>query len=73
MSVVRHCILSVLAGVLGGLLAVGGLLFTDVGSIWSMTLRDPNGWLAITLLTFAFVTTFGFAALGAALLQRVEP
>jgi hypothetical protein len=72
MSVVRHCILSVLAGALGELLSVGGLLFTDVGSIWSMTLHDPNGWLAVCLLTFAFAATFGLAALGAALPEIVE-
>lgn len=62
MVVIRHCLQSALAGALAGLIAVVALLCSDCGHIRGLIWHDPNGWVALALLTLGFVSTFAVAA-----------
>jgi len=69
MAIIAHCVQSLLAGAVAGVVSVAELVFTDVGSIRTMMLDDPSGWIAFTLLASAFASTFGMAAVCSALLD----
>jgi hypothetical protein len=69
MAVIAHCLQSLLAGAVAGVVSVAALVLTDVGSIGTVMLDDPSGWIAFTLLASAFASTFGIAAVCSALLE----
>ncbi len=58
-----------LGGVLGGLLAGGGVLAFDVGGLGALILGSQSPGLALFMLFFGFSITFGSVAVGAALIQ----
>jgi len=58
-----------LGGVVGGLVASGGVLALDLGGLGSLILGSQSPALALFMLFFGFSITFGGAALGAALIQ----
>ncbi len=58
-----------LGGVLGGLVACGGVLAFDVGGLGTLILGSQSPILALFMLFFGFSVTFGSAAMGAALIQ----
>jgi hypothetical protein len=68
MELVRYCLPSLLAGSIAGLLAVAAILALDIGGIRDLMQRDPSGGIALFLMCFGFVVTFGSAALGAAIM-----
>jgi hypothetical protein len=73
MEIIRHGVSSLAAGALAGLVAVGGLLATDVGGLTDMIRDDPSGWLVVLLLTVAFVPSFSLAAAAGALVRIASP
>ena len=71
--VVRYCLPSVAAGSLAGLIAVAAILAADNGGIRHLMLRDEQGWIALLLMAFGFVVTFGSLALGGAIMALGRP
>ena len=68
MEIVRYIILPGLAGSLAGLVAVGGLLALDVGSLGTLALGPSGGVVPVALLSAGFMITFGSAAIGGAVM-----
>ena len=56
------CLQSALAGALAGLVSLGALLCSDCGHIRWLIWHDPNGWMALAILTAGFVSIFSLAA-----------
>jgi hypothetical protein len=69
MEELRYVLPHLAAGCAGGLVAMAGVVATNVGSLRDLILHTQGGWLAGALLTFGFVATFGSAALGRAIMQ----
>lgn len=69
MEIVRYMVLPGLAGALGGLVAVAGLLFLDVGSLGTLVLGPAGGLVPVGLLSAGFMITFGSAAIGASIMS----
>lgn len=67
-EIVRYIIVPGLAGSLAGLAAVAGLLLLDVGSLGTLVFTSDQGAVAAGLLSLGFMTTFGSAAIGAAVM-----
>jgi hypothetical protein len=71
-EIVRYIVLPALAGSLAGLVGVAGLLALNVGSLRTLILASPQGWIAVALLCMGFVVTFGSAAIGATIMALGE-
>ncbi len=75
-EIVRYILMPGLAGSLAGLAAVVAMLYLDVGTLGTLVLGSDQGWMAVLLLSLGFMTTFGSAAIGAAIMaigdQRPE-
>lgn len=69
MELVRYLIPPTCAGIIGGLIAVAALFATNTASLQDLVLRTRGGWIALFLLALGFATTFGSAALGAAVMR----
>ena len=67
-EIVRYIVVPGAAGSLAGLVAVAALLWLNVGSLGTLVLASDQGWAAAGLLALGFVTTFGSAAIGAAVM-----
>ena len=65
---VRFLLANAAIGTAVALIVVVGLLATDAASLARLILADENPAVAIGLLTFGFVITFGSAAMGAAVM-----
>jgi hypothetical protein len=65
-EVLRHLLLPLAAGCLGGAVAVCGLIVVNTGSLRELILHSQSGWLAALLLCLGFVSTFGAVAVGLA-------
>lgn len=68
----RYILLPGLAGVLAGQAGVAALLALDVGTLRTLILASPQGWIAVMLLCAGFAITFGSAAIGAAVMAIGE-
>ncbi len=69
MEVLRHVLPHLAAGCLGGLVAAGGVVASNLGSLRDLMENTQDGWLAGVLLAFGFVVTFASAAIGAAIIR----
>ena len=58
--------------VVAGLL-VGGLLLLNPGGLRHLIFTDRSPWVAVGLLLFGFVVTFGSAAMGSAIMAAGLP
>lgn len=61
---------------IGSFVAVGtvaGLIATDAQGLRGLLMNDSDPMVAILLLTFGFVITFGSAAMGAAIMALSRP
>jgi hypothetical protein len=67
-EVVRYILVAGLAGAVAGLVAVAAILCLDVGSLGTLVAGSDDGWIAGALLSLGFMTTFGSAAIGAAVM-----
>ena len=65
-EVLRHLLPPLAAGCVGGIMAVSGLILSNVGSLRELMLHSHSGWLAALLLYMEFAMTFGAAAVGLA-------
>lgn len=65
---VRFLLANAAIGTAVALIVVVGLLATDAASLARLIFADENPAVAIGLLTFGFVITFGSAAMGAAVM-----
>jgi len=68
-EIVRYCLPSLAAGSVAGLVAVAAILAADIGGIRGLMLRDSQGWIALLLMAFGFVVTFGSLAIGGAIMS----
>ena len=69
MEILRYIVVPGLAGSLAGLVGVAGLLALDVGSLRTLIMAAPDGWIAVMLLCVGFAVTFGSAAIGATIMS----
>lgn len=60
-------------GITVAALLVGGLLLLNPGGIRHLIFTDRSPWVAIGLLLFGFVVTFGSAAMGSAIMAAGMP
>jgi type IV secretory pathway VirB2 component (pilin) len=51
-------------GTAGAVAIVGGILATDLAGLRTLMLTDSHGWLALALLVFGLIITFGSVAMG---------
>jgi len=54
-------------------LLVGGLLLLNPGGLRHLILTDRSPWVAVGLLLFGFIVTFGSAAMGSAIMAAGMP
>ena len=67
-EVFRYVVPHLAAGCLGGLVAAGAMVATNLGSLRDLILHTDGGWLALAMLTVGMVVTFGSVAIGAAIM-----
>lgn len=60
-------------GIVVATLLVGGLLLLNPGGLRHLIFTDRAPWVAIGLLLFGFVVTFGSAAMGSAIMAAGLP
>ena len=60
-------------GVTVAVVLVGGLLLLDPGGLRHLILTDRSPWVAVGLLLFGFIVTFGSAAMGSAIMAAGMP
>ena len=72
MTLIRFMFQACLAGCLSGLLALGGLLALDVGSLGTLVFSPTGGVVPVVLLAAGFMITFGSAAIGAAVMSLAD-
>ena len=73
LEILRFIILPGLAGSIGGLVALAGLLALDVGSLRTLVLGSSGGFVPLAMLCAGFMITFGSAAIGAAVMAMGDP
>lgn len=61
------------AGVVAAIGMVGGLLALNAHGLRTLIAASPDGILAVVLLTFGFVVTFGSAAIGFGIMAAGDP
>ena len=64
----RLLAINLLIGITVATLLVGGLLLLDPAHIRHLIFTDRSPWVAVGLLLFGFVVTFGSAAMGSAVM-----
>ena len=65
----RPLLPDLLAGSLAGLVAAGGIVATNLGSLRDLMQQSQDGWLGGLLLGLGFVTLFSTAAAGRSISQ----
>jgi hypothetical protein len=60
-------------GITVAALLVGGLLLLDPAHLRHLIFTDRSPWVAVGLLLFGFVVTFGSAAMGSAVMAAGMP
>ena len=60
-------------GITVAALLVGGLLLLNPGGLRHLIFADRSPWVAVGLLLFGFVVTFGSAAMGSAIMAAGLP
>jgi len=60
-------------GIVVAALLVGGLLLLNPGGLRHLIFTDRTPWVAVGLLLFGFVVTFGSAAMGSAIMAAGLP
>jgi hypothetical protein len=65
----RLLAINLVAGVAFALIVVGGLLALDLGGLRRLILADQSPGIAIGLLLFGFVITFGSWVMGTAIMM----
>ncbi len=60
-------------GITVAALLVGGLLLLNPGGLRHLIFTDRSPWVAIGLLLFGFIVTFGSAAMGSAIMAAGLP
>jgi hypothetical protein len=60
-------------GIAVAALLVGGLLLLNPGGLRHLIFADRSPWMAIGLLLFGFIVTFGSAAMGSAIMAAGLP
>lgn len=73
MELLRYILPHLLAGCLAGLVAAGGIVVTNLGSLLDLMMHSEQGWIGGLLLAVGFVVTFGSAAVGRAIIRIGEP
>ena len=68
-EIFRYVVPHLIAGCLGGLVAAGGMVATNLGSLRDLILHTEGGWLAFAMLAVGMVVTFGSVAIGAAIMR----
>ena len=68
MEVLHHVLPRLLAGCLAGIVAAAAIVATNLASFRDLSLHTDEGWIALALLTFGLVVTFGSAAIGGAIM-----
>lgn len=64
----RLLAVNVLAGVTAAVLMLGGLLALNPGGLRDLMLADRDGGIALALLLFGLIVTFGSVAMGSAIM-----
>jgi hypothetical protein len=72
MEVLRRVLPDLAAACLGGVVAAGAMVATDLGSLRHLMAQSQDGWLAGALLAFGFAGTFGAVAVGAAVVRMAQ-
>ena len=73
LEIIRFIVLPGLAGAIAGLVALGGLLALDIGSLRTLVLGPAGGIVPLGMLCGGFVITFASAAIGAAVMAMGTP
>jgi len=60
-------------GIAVAALLVGGLLLLNPGGLRHLIFADRSPWVAVGLLLFGFIVTFGSAAMGSAIMAASVP
>ena len=68
MIIPRYVLSHLIAGCLAGVVAALMLFATNIGSLRDLVLQTSGGFLALGLLTFGCVVTFGSIAVGHAVM-----
>jgi hypothetical protein len=69
MDLIRYVMPHLLAGCGGGAVASGLVVGTNLGSLRDLIMHTDGGWMAVALMTFGFMVTFGSAAIGHAIIR----
>ena len=69
----RLLAINLLIGITVAALLVGGLLLLNPGGLRHLIFTDRSPWIAVGLLLFGFVVTFGSAAMGSAIMAAGLP
>src|SRR5579871_4064957 len=69
----RLLAINLLIGIAVAALLVGGLLLLNPGGLRHLIVTDRSPWVAVGLLLFGFVVTFGSAAMGSAIMAAGLP
>jgi hypothetical protein len=69
----RLLAINLLIGVVVAIVLVGGLLLLNPGGLRHLIFTDRSPWVAVGLLLFGFVVTFGSAAMGSAIMAAGMP
>jgi hypothetical protein len=64
----RLLAINLVIGIVVAVVLVGGLLLVNPGGLRHLICTDRSPWVAIGLLLFGFVVTFGSAAMGSAIM-----
>lgn len=65
----RLLAINLAAGVAAAILCVAGLLWLDPFGLRPLMLHDASGHIALALLCFGFIITFGSCAMGTAIMR----
>lgn len=71
-AVVKFLLQHLLAGVAGGVVLGGLLLYFDVSHLRSMAMDEDNGILTLVLLFFGLMVTFGSIGMAAGVMGLAE-
>ena len=69
----RLLAINLLIGIAVAALLVGGLILLNPGGLRHLIFADRAPWVAIGLLLFGFIVTFGSAAMGSAIMAAGLP
>lgn len=66
---IRLCFVNGTLGALAATTVVGGLMASNAHGLRTLVMGQPDGWIAVAVLTAGFVVTLGSVAIGMAVMM----